>query len=140
MTEEMFEGEMSLGEFLEMTTEIVSAFVSNNTVDAAALPGLIESVHSALASQGARAVEAAVQVEPAVSVRRSISQDHLVCLECGRTFKTLKRHLRAEHDLSPTDYRSKWGLPADYPMVAPNYSKARSAFAKEIGLGRVSEA
>ena len=139
MTEEMLEGEMSFGEFLEMTTEIISAFVSNNTVDAAALPGLIESVHNALASQGARAAEAAVHMEPAVAVRKSISQDHIVCLECGRKFKTLKRHLRADHALSPSHYRSKWGLPADYPMVAPSYSRARSAFAKQIGLGRVSD-
>lgn len=128
--------ELTLGEMLEMTTEIVSAYVSNNTVDSMALPGLIESVHQALRSQGGIAAEAAANAEPAVAIKKSVGSEHIVCLECGRKLKTLKRHLRADHDLSPADYRAKWGLPADYPMVAPNYSKARSAFAKQIGLGR----
>ena len=128
--------ELTLGEMLEMTTEIVSAYVSNNTVDSMALPGLIESVHHALRSQGGIAAEAAANAEPAVAIKKSVGSEYIVCLECGRRLKTLKRHLRADHDLSPADYRAKWGLPADYPMVAPNYSKARSAFAKQIGLGR----
>jgi predicted transcriptional regulator len=131
--------ELTLSEMLEMTTEIVSAYVSNNTVDSMALPGLIESVHRALVSQGGIAADAAANAEPAVAIKKSVGTEHIVCLDCGRKLKTLKRHLRADHDLSPADYRAKWGLPADYPMVAPNYSKARSAFAKQIGLGRASD-
>ncbi|MDA0953018.1 MAG: MucR family transcriptional regulator [Proteobacteria bacterium] len=133
MNEQVSVEELTLSEVLEMTTEIVSAFVSNNDVEASALPGLIESVHRALVAQGSLAAEAAV------AVKKSVSAEHIVCLDCGRKLKTLKRHLRADHDLSPADYRAKWGLPADYPMVAPSYSKARSAFAKQIGLGRASE-
>ncbi|MDA0220629.1 MAG: MucR family transcriptional regulator [Proteobacteria bacterium] len=139
MNEQVSVEEMTLSEVLEMTTEIVSAFVSNNDVEASALPGLIESVHRALVAQGSLAAEAAASAEPAVAVKKSVSAEHIVCLDCGRKLKTLKRHLRADHDLSPADYRAKWGLPADYPMVAPSYSKARSAFAKQIGLGRASE-
>lgn len=139
MNEQVSVEELTLSEVLEMTTEIVSAFVSNNDVEASALPGLIESVHRALVAQGSLAAEAAASAEPAVSVKKSVSAEHIVCLDCGRKLKTLKRHLRADHDLSPADYRAKWGLPADYPMVAPSYSKARSAFAKQIGLGRASE-
>ena len=130
---------LTQSEVLEMTTEIVSAYVSNNTVDAASLPRLIESVHGALTSQQGAGVAAAVTQEPAVAVKKSVGADRIVCLECGRKLKTLKRHLRADHDLSPAEYRSKWSLPADYPMVAPNYSKARSAFAKQIGLGRTGK-
>jgi predicted transcriptional regulator len=129
---------LTQSEILEMTTEIVAAFVSNNAVDAGTLPGLIQSVHNALVSQQTSAATAATSQEPAVAIKKSIAPDRIVCLECGRKLKTLKRHLRADHDLSPAEYRAKWSLPADYPMVAPNYSKARSAFAKEIGLGRSS--
>jgi predicted transcriptional regulator len=96
-------------------------------------------VHRALVSQGGIAADAAANAEPAVAIKKSVGTEHIVCLDCGRKLKTLKRHLRADHDLSPADYRAKWGLPADYPMVAPNYSKARSAFAKQIGLGRASD-
>jgi len=128
--------DLTLGEVLEMTTEIVSAYVSNNSVEATALPGLIEQVHGALMARTVGAPMSVSASEPAVPVKKSIASDHIVCLECGRKLKTLKRHLRADHDLSPAEYRSKWGLPAEYPMVAPNYSKARSAFAKQIGLGR----
>lgn len=133
MNDETSDVELTMSEVLEMTTEIVSAYVSNNVVEAAGLAGLIESVHHALV---ARATGPEANAEPAVAVKKSVAPDFIVCLECGRKLKTLKRHLRADHDLSPGDYRSKWGLPADYPMVAPNYSKARSAFAKQIGLGR----
>ena len=139
MDEQSGESGTTPSEMLEMTTEIVSAYVSNNMVDASALPGLIESVHRALVSQGSAATETAASAEPAVAVKKSVGAEHIVCLDCGRKLKTLKRHLRADHDLSPAEYRAKWGLPADYPMVAPNYSKARSAFAKQIGLGRASD-
>jgi len=138
MNDETSDVELTMSEVLEMTTEIVSAYVSNNTVGAAGLPGLIESVHHALLSRTVGSAASGPSSEPAVPVKKSIAADHIVCLDCGRKLKTLKRHLKADHDLSPAEYRTKWGLPADYPMVAPNYSKARSAFAKQIGLGRTS--
>ena len=124
-------------EVIEMTADIVSAYVGNNSVSAADLPALIQSVHRALSSvaTGAEAVEAPPK-EPAVSVRRSITPDFLICLEDGRKFKSLKRHLRTKYNMSPEDYRAKWGLPKDYPMVAPNYAKARSDLAKQMGLGQ----
>ena len=124
-------------EIIEMTTDIVSAYVGNNSIGAADLPGLIQSVHRALTevTSGADAVEAEPQ-EPAVSIKKSITPDFLICLEDGRKFKSLKRHLRTKYDLSPDEYRSKWGLPKDYPMVAPNYAKARSELAKQMGLGQ----
>jgi predicted transcriptional regulator len=124
-------------EVIEMTADIVSAYVGNNSVSAADLPALIQSVHRALSSvsAGAEAVEAAPK-EPAVPLKRSITPDFLVCLEDGRKFKSLKRHLRTKYNMSPEDYRSKWGLAKDYPMVAPNYAKARSDLAKQMGLGQ----
>jgi predicted transcriptional regulator len=124
-------------EIIEMTADIVSAYVGNNSVSASELPSLIQSVHRALASvaNGGDAVEAAPK-EPAVPVKRSITPDHLVCLEDGRKFKSLKRHLRTKYNMSPEDYRAKWGLPKEYPMVAPNYAKARSELAKQMGLGQ----
>jgi len=124
-------------EIIEMTAEIVAAYVENNTISTSDLPALIQSVHRALSSvsTGVEAVEAAPK-EPAVPVRRSITADFLVCLEDGRKFKSLKRHLRTKYNLSPEDYRAKWGLPKDYPMVAPNYAKARSDLAKQMGLGQ----
>jgi predicted transcriptional regulator len=124
-------------ETIEMTAEIVAAYVENNTISTTDLPALIQSVHRALnsISTGVEAVESAPK-EPAVPVRRSITPDYLVCLEDGRKFKSLKRHLRTKYNLSPEDYRAKWGLPKDYPMVAPNYAKARSELAKQMGLGQ----
>ncbi|HEX4198225.1 MAG TPA: MucR family transcriptional regulator [Caulobacteraceae bacterium] len=124
-------------EIIEMTADIVSAYVGNNSVSAAELPSLIQSVHRALAgvSNGTETVETTPK-EPAVPVKRSITPDHLVCLEDGRKFKSLKRHLRTKYNMSPEDYRAKWGLPKDYPMVAPNYAKARSELAKQMGLGQ----
>ena len=124
-------------EIIEMTAEIVAAYVENNTIAMGDLPGLIQGVHRALisVSAGQDAVEAAPK-EPAVPVRRSITPDHLVCLEDGRKFKSLKRHLRTKYNMSPEDYRAKWGLAKDYPMVAPNYAKARSELAKQMGLGQ----
>jgi predicted transcriptional regulator len=124
-------------EIIEMTADIVAAYVGHNSVTAAELPSLIQSVHRALAgvSTGTEAVEAAPK-EPAVPIKRSITPDHLVCLEDGRKFKSLKRHLRTKYNMSPEDYRAKWGLAKDYPMVAPNYAKARSELAKQMGLGQ----
>ena len=124
-------------ELLEMTADIVSAYLSNNNVDADALPGVIQSVHSALVvvKAGGAQPEPEPQ-EPAVSIRKSITPDFLICLEDGRKFKSLKRHLRTKYDMSPEEYRAKWGLPKDYPMVAPNYAKARSELAKQMGLGQ----
>lgn len=124
-------------EVIEMTADIVSAYVGNNSISAAELPTLIQSVHRALAgvSTGGEVVEAAPK-EPAVPIRRSITPDYLVCLEDGRKFKSLKRHLRTKYNMSPEEYRAKWSLPKDYPMVAPNYAKARSDLAKQMGLGQ----
>lgn len=124
-------------ELLEMTADIVSAYVSNNTVNADALPGLISSIHSMLLQVAGGGVEPEPEPqEPAVPIRKSISPDYLICLEDGRKFKSLKRHLRTKYDMSPEEYRAKWGLPKDYPMVAPNYAKARSDLAKQMGLGQ----
>ena len=126
-----------MSEIIDLTAEIVASYVENNSLSAAEVPALIQSVHRALTSiaSGVDAVEAAPK-EPAVPVRRSITPDFLVCLEDGRKFKSLKRHLRTKYNLSPEDYRSKWGLAKDYPMVAPNYAKARSDLAKQMGLGQ----
>jgi predicted transcriptional regulator len=122
---------------IEMTADIVSAYVGANAVAAADLPTLIQSVHRALAGMSgeAQVAEAAPQ-EPAVSLKRSITPEFLICLEDGRKFKSLKRHLRTKYNMSPEDYRAKWGLAKDYPMVAPNYAKARSDLAKQMGLGQ----
>ena len=124
-------------EVIEMTADIVSAYVGNNSVAAADLPSLIQSVHRALSgvTAGGEPVEAAPK-EPAVPLKRSITPDYLICLEDGRKFKSLKRHLRTKYNMSPEDYRAKWGLAKDYPMVAPNYAKARSELAKQMGLGQ----
>ena len=124
-------------ELLEMTADIVSAYVGNNSVSADALPTLIASIHAALSGVSAGPVEPEPEPkEPAVPIRKSINPDFLICLEDGRKFKSLKRHLRTKYDMSPEDYRAKWGLPKDYPMVAPNYAKARSELAKQMGLGQ----
>jgi len=124
-------------EIIEMTTDIVSAYLGNNTVPPGELPGLIQSVHRALmtVSTGVDTAQPAPK-EPAVSIKKSITPDYLICLEDGRKFKSLKRHLRTKYNMSPEEYRSKWGLPKDYPMVAPNYAKARSDLAKQMGLGQ----
>jgi predicted transcriptional regulator len=124
-------------ELIELSSEIVAAYVGHNAVSAADLPKLISEVFAALKSLGGEAIEAEGEApKPAVTVRRSITPDHLVCLEDGKKFKSLKRHLMTHHQLSPDQYREKWSLPADYPMVAPNYSATRSSLAKTSGLGR----
>lgn len=124
-------------EIIEMTADIVSAYVGNNTVAAHDLPTLIQSVHSALAGVTALPEPAeAPAKEPAVPLKRSVTPEFVVCLEDGRKFKSLKRHLRTKYNMSPEEYRAKWNLPKDYPMVAPNYAKARSDLAKQMGLGQ----
>lgn len=122
---------------LEMTTEIVSAYVGNNTVTSNDLSALIQSVHRALSTVNITPeVVDLTPKEPAVPVKKSITPDFLICLEDGRKFKSLKRHLRTKYNMSPEDYRAKWGLAKDYPMVAPNYARARSDLAKQMGLGQ----
>ncbi len=121
----------------ELTVDIVSAYVSNNTLTPGELPALIQSVHAALSRLGMQPQSIANEaLKPAVSPKRSVFDDHLICLEDGKKFKSLKRHLRSHYDMSPAQYREKWGLPADYPMVAPNYAKTRSNLAKKMGLGQ----
>lgn len=124
-------------DLVEVAADIVSAYISNNTVPAANLPALIADVHRALSNTytGMRPPEPEPP-KPAVNPKRSVFADYLVCLEDGKKFKSLKRHLRTHYDLSPEEYREKWGLAEDYPMVAPNYSAARSALAKKSGLGQ----
>ena len=123
--------------FIELTASIVSAYVSNNSVPASDLPALISQVHSALtrvlSGQGDAAGE---PPKPAVSVKKSITPEYIVCLEDGKKFKSLKRHLRTQYNMTPEQYREKWALAPDYPMVAPSYAAARSRLAKQMGLGQ----
>ncbi|HRE21273.1 MAG TPA: MucR family transcriptional regulator [Rhabdaerophilum sp.] len=125
------------GDLIELAAEIVSAYVSNNSVPAADLPALINEVYTALTRVGTPVAEVISEpLKPAVSVKKSVHNDYIICLEDGKKFKSLKRHLRTQYQMSPEQYREKWGLPADYPMVAPNYAAARSRLAKEMGLGQ----
>ncbi|HEY3222629.1 MAG TPA: MucR family transcriptional regulator [Pseudolabrys sp.] len=125
------------GNFIELTAEIVSAYVSNNTVPAGEIPSLINQVHAALSRVSGKSVEGPAEpLKPAVSVKKSITPEYIVCLEDGKKFKSLKRHLRTQYNMTPEQYREKWGLSADYPMVAPNYAAARSQLAKQMGLGQ----
>lgn len=124
-------------ELLRLGADIVAAYVSRNTVSADAIPDIIRTVHGALQSLGqAEAPVAEERAKPAVPISRSVQHDFIVCLEDGKKLKMLKRYLRSRYDMSPDDYRRRWGLPADYPMVAPAYAARRSDFAKKIGLGR----
>jgi predicted transcriptional regulator len=125
-------------ELLKLATDIVSAYVSNNPVPAADLPNMIRSVHATLGGLSGDGMGDGIPGghKPAVPVKKSITPDYIVCLEDGKKLKMLKRYLRSNYDLTPEEYRTKWGLPADYPMVAPNYAAKRSEFAKKIGLGR----
>jgi predicted transcriptional regulator len=120
---------------ITLTADIVSAHVSNNNVTVNDVPGLIRNVHGALSQLGTAQPEPEVKQEPAVSVRSSIKPDYIVCLEDGKKLKMLKRHLMTHYQLTPEQYRTKWNLPADYPMVAPNYAEQRRSLAKKIGLG-----
>jgi predicted transcriptional regulator len=124
------------GELAELTAEIVAAYVANNAVPSESLPGLIKDVFRALTGTMEVEEKEVPELKPAVPVRRSVTPDYIVCLEDGKKFKSLKRHLRTQYDMTPEQYREKWGLPADYPMVAPNYAAARSALAKKMGLGQ----
>ncbi|SFK22643.1 MucR family transcriptional regulator [Methylocapsa palsarum] len=127
----------SSNSFIELAADIVSAYVSNNSVPASDLPSLINEVHSALLRVTTGTVVPTVEIpKPAVPAKKSVTNDFLVCLEDGRKFKSLKRHLRTQYNMSPDEYREKWGLAPDYPMVAPNYAKARSNLAKQMGLGQ----
>lgn len=124
-------------DLLVLTTDIVSSYVSKNVVPAADLPQLIQSIHRSLTGLGIKAEEVRTAApEPAVPIKKSIKPDAIICLECGKGFKSLRRHLNTNHEQTPDGYRAKWSLPADYPMVAPDYSEARSSLAKRMGLGQ----
>ena len=130
---------LASSEIMRMTTEVVAAYVKNNPLPTSELSKVIQTVHASLNALDGGSVERSEPLKPAVAVRRSITPDFLICLEDGKKLKMLKRHLRTTFDLTPDQYRARWGLAADYPMVAPNYAKQRSAFAKKIGLGRTSK-
>ena len=122
---------------LELVVGIVAAYISNNSLRSGELPSLIDDVHAALRKIATAPVEPSVRpLRPAVPARRSVTDNYIVCLEDGKKFKSLKRHLRTQHDMSPETYRSKWGLGHDYPVVAPNYARSRSQMAKDMGLGQ----
>ncbi|MFW2351175.1 MucR family transcriptional regulator [Qipengyuania sp.] len=121
---------------ITLTSDIVAAHVSNNNVDVSEVPTLISNVYSALSGLGAAGGASEEVPDPAVSIRSSVKKDHLVCLDCGKKMKMLKRHLSTEHDLTPDEYRARWNLSADYPMVAPDYAATRRDLAVKIGLGR----
>lgn len=129
-------------DFMALTAEIVAAYVTKNSVQAADLPALIQAIHASLVKIATGAVEAPLEApkEPAVPIKKSVSNDYIICLEDGKKFKSLKRHLATAYDLTPAAYRSKWGLPHDYPMVAPSYAAQRSELAKAVGLGSARKA
>jgi predicted transcriptional regulator len=122
-------------ELLALTTDIVASHVSNNTVAIADLPQLIQQVYFALAGVGVSAAAATSRPQPAVPIKKSVTADYIICLEDGKKLKMLKRHLKTRYNMTPEEYRERWGLPADYPMVAPRYAQQRSELAKKIGLG-----
>ncbi len=125
-------------DLLKLASDIVAAYVSNNAVAASDVPAMIKNVHDTLLGLSGKPGEAPTDLKPAVNIKKSVTPDYIVCLEDGKKLKMLKRYLRARYGMSPEDYRAKWGLPADYPMVAPNYAARRSEFAKQIGLGHAS--
>lgn len=132
----MTDGKANADKLTELTVDIVSAYVSNNSVARSELANLINSVRQSLGGAGRVPEPAVAALSPAVPIRKSVQGDYIVCLEDGQKFKSLKRHLGAHYGMTPEEYRQKWGLPADYPMVAPNYAAARSELAKKMGLGR----
>ncbi|MEM6971536.1 MAG: MucR family transcriptional regulator [Pseudomonadota bacterium] len=132
----MAEEQIDHTELLSLTSEIVAAHVSHNPLPSAELPGLIESVFATLSKLGAPQSEPEVELKPAVSIKKSVTDDHIICLEDGKKLKMLKRHLKTAYDMTPEEYRAKWGLPPEYPMVAPSYAAKRQELAKKIGLGR----
>jgi predicted transcriptional regulator len=124
-------------EILKLASEIVAAYVSNNPIPASDVPAMLKSIHSTLGGlAGAAPSENTTSAKPVVPIKRSVNPDYIICLEDGKKLKMLKRYLRSNYNMTPEEYRAKWGLPADYPMVAPNYAAQRSEFAKRIGLGR----
>jgi len=128
-------------DLLKFASEIVAAYVSNNPIPVSEIPAMIKSVHATLGGlAGGAASETPTALKPAVAVKKSVTPEYIICLEDGKKLKMLKRYLRSRYDLTPEEYRAKWGLPADYPMVAPNYAAQRSEFAKKIGLGRSAPA
>jgi len=128
-------------ELIKFATDIVAAYVSNNPTPISEIPGMIKSIHATLGSlAGSTGAEMPTTQKPAVTIKKSITPEYIVCLEDGKKLKMLKRYLRSRYSLTPEEYRAKWGLPADYPMVAPNYAAQRSEFAKKIGLGRSAPA
>ncbi len=132
--------EVDKPDLVGLTAEIVSAYVSNNAIGREDLPAIISDVHEALSRASQRTgVGDREELKPAVALKKSVTPDYIVCLEDGKKFKSLKRHLRTHYNLSPEEYREKWGLPHDYPMVAPNYAAARSQLAKQMGLGTRKE-
>jgi predicted transcriptional regulator len=123
--------------YIELAADIVSEYVSNNSVPSSDLPSLINDIHSALVRVAGGGIEMPAEVpKPVIPVKKSVTPDYIICLEDGKKFKSLKRHLRTQYNMTPEQYREKWGLSPDYPMVAPNYAKARSDLAKEMGLGQ----
>ena len=132
----MTDTKLEHGELLSLTADIVSAHVSNNAVPNTELPGLIETVFYTLTGLGVPEPEPEVELKPAVPIKKSVTDDHIVCLEDGKKLKMLKRHLKTAYNMTPEEYRAKWSLPPDYPMVAPNYAAKRQQLAKKIGLGR----
>ena len=138
MTEDLGRVSAAPAAILEYASDIVSAYVSNNPIQSAELPELIREIHTTLRGLEDASSKPATP-EPAVSIKKSITDEFLICLEDGKKFKSLKRHLRSKYGLSPEQYREKWGLPYDYPMVAPSYARKRSALAREMGLGKVDK-
>lgn len=123
--------------YVELAADIVSAYVSNNSVASSDLPALIGDIHGALVRVGSGTAEVQSEaLKPAVPIKKSITPDYIICLDDGKKFKSLKRHLRTQYDMTPEEYRERWSLPPDYPMVAPNYAHARSQLAKKMGLGQ----
>lgn len=138
MSQEIVRDDAAPADIMECASDIVSAYVSNNPIQSAELPDLIREIHSTLKALG-NSTNGSGTLEPAVPVKKSITDEFLICLEDGKKFKSLKRHLRSKYGLSPEEYREKWGLPYDYPMVAPSYARKRSALAKEMGLGKLEK-
>ena len=137
MTDDTSRDNMGSSDLLRMTTEVVAAYLGNNSVPASQISEVISTVHDALKNLSSDAREPEPEpLRPAVPIKKSVTPEFIVCLEDGKQLKMLKRHLRTTYDMTPEEYRAKWGLPADYPMVAPNYAQQRSDFAKKIGLGR----
>jgi predicted transcriptional regulator len=133
--------QLPVDQMIEMTADIVGAYVSHNPIPPSELPNLIDSVHKSLGGlANGKVVQEPEPLQPAVPVRKSVTPDYIVCLEDGKKFKSLKRHLGVHYNLTPNEYRAKWGLPHDYPMVAPSYAAARSTLAKSMGLGRKPKA